>query len=73
MYFGGRRYTAARRDAAKRALDNAQKLQPNSPETLLAWVIINIGCCVITGLPKRRSGASARCCQAAAMSLVPSP
>jgi TolB-like protein/cytochrome c-type biogenesis protein CcmH/NrfG len=28
--------TASRRDAAKRALDVAQKLQPNSPETLLA-------------------------------------
>jgi TolB-like protein/Tfp pilus assembly protein PilF len=28
--------TATRRDAAKSALDNAQKLQPNSPETLLA-------------------------------------
>jgi tetratricopeptide (TPR) repeat protein len=28
--------SAARRDAAKRALENAQKLQPNSPETLLA-------------------------------------
>ena len=28
--------TAARRDAAKKALENAQKLQPNSPETLLA-------------------------------------
>ena len=28
--------TAARRDAAKRALENAQKLEPNSPETLLA-------------------------------------
>jgi serine/threonine protein kinase/cytochrome c-type biogenesis protein CcmH/NrfG len=28
--------TAARRDAAKNALQNAQKLQPNSPETLLA-------------------------------------
>ena len=27
---------AARRDAAKRALENAQRLQPNSPETLLA-------------------------------------
>jgi TolB-like protein len=37
--------TAARRDAAKSALDSAQKLQPNSPETLLAlgyyqhWVL----------------------------------
>src|SRR4030095_13386115 len=28
--------TVARRDAAKSALDNAQRLQPNSPETLLA-------------------------------------
>jgi TolB-like protein/Tfp pilus assembly protein PilF len=28
--------SAARRDAAKSALDNAQRLQPNSPETLLA-------------------------------------
>jgi tetratricopeptide (TPR) repeat protein len=28
--------TAIRRDAAKSALDNAQRLQPNSPETLLA-------------------------------------
>src|SRR5947209_18415562 len=28
--------TDARRDSAKRALDMAQKLQPNSPETLLA-------------------------------------
>ena len=28
--------SAARRDAAKSALENAQKLQPNSSETLLA-------------------------------------
>ena len=41
--------TAARRDAAKRALENAQKLQPNSPETLLAlgyyqyWVLRDYG------------------------------
>jgi TolB-like protein/Flp pilus assembly protein TadD len=28
--------STARRDAAKRALENAQKLEPNSPETLLA-------------------------------------
>jgi TolB-like protein/Tfp pilus assembly protein PilF len=38
-------FTAARRDAAKTALDRAQKLQPDSPETLLAlgyyqyWVL----------------------------------
>ena len=41
--------TAARRDAAKSALDTAQKLQPNSPETLLAlgyyqyWVLRDYG------------------------------
>jgi TolB-like protein/Tfp pilus assembly protein PilF len=35
LYFGADK-TAARRDAAKSALDNAQRLQPNSPETLLA-------------------------------------
>jgi TolB-like protein len=41
--------TAARRDAAKRALENAQKLEPNSPETLLAlgyyqyWVLHDYG------------------------------
>jgi TolB-like protein len=38
-----------RRDAAKRALDNAQRLEPNSPETLLAlgyyqyWVLGDYG------------------------------
>ena len=36
LYFGGHdAATPARRDAAKRALENAQKLKPNSPETLL--------------------------------------
>src|SRR5215813_12184758 len=41
--------TAARRDAAKRALENAQKLQPDSPETLLFtgyyqyWVLHDYG------------------------------
>ena len=45
VYFRSSDTTAARRDAAKRALENAQKLQPNSPETLLAlgyyqyWVL----------------------------------
>ena len=45
MYFGGLDSTTARRDAAERALNTAQKLQPNSPETLLAqayyqyWVL----------------------------------
>src|SRR5436309_10312585 len=35
LYFTRGDTTAARRDAAKVALENAQKLQPNSPETLL--------------------------------------
>jgi TolB-like protein/Flp pilus assembly protein TadD len=41
--------TAARGDAAKRALETAQKLEPNSPETLLAlgyyqyWVLRDYG------------------------------
>src|SRR5438132_1374062 len=44
-YFGGLDTTPARRDATERALNTAQKLQPNSPETLLAqayyqyWVL----------------------------------
>src|SRR5206468_471191 len=37
LYFGrGVETTSARRDAAKSALQHAQKLEPNSPETLLA-------------------------------------
>jgi TolB-like protein len=49
LYFQGADSTAARRDAAKSALDNAQRLQPNSPETLLAlgyyqyWVLRDYG------------------------------
>jgi TolB-like protein/Flp pilus assembly protein TadD len=46
LYFNGfGPAVAARREAAKRALENAQKLAPNSPETLLAlgyyqyWVL----------------------------------
>jgi TolB-like protein len=45
IYFGSLDSTAARRDAAERALNTAQKLQPNSPDTLLAqayyqyWVL----------------------------------
>ena len=35
LYFSADK-TATRRDAAKSALENAQRLQPNSPETLLA-------------------------------------
>ena len=36
IYFDQRDPTPGRRDAVKRALENAQRLQPNSPETLLA-------------------------------------
>ena len=45
LYFDCDTQSAARREAAKRALENAQKLEPNSPETLLAlgyyqyWVL----------------------------------
>jgi TolB-like protein/predicted Zn-dependent protease len=35
LYSNRRDTTATRRDAAKEALENAQKLQPNAPETLL--------------------------------------
>ena len=49
LYFLHNDTTAARRDAAKRALENAQKLQPDSPETLLFlgyyqyWVLRDYG------------------------------
>jgi TolB-like protein len=49
LYSNRRDTTAARRDAAKRALENAQRLQPNSPETLLFtgyyqyWVLHDYG------------------------------
>ncbi len=62
----------ARREAAKRALENAQKLEPNSPETLLALGYYQYRCWVITGLPRPRSSASARCYQAAARCHMPS-
>ena len=50
LYFNGEDTTpATRREAAKRALENAQNLQPKSPETLLAlgyyqyWVLRDYG------------------------------
>ncbi len=50
LYFNGKDTTPpSRREAAKRALENAQKLEPNSPETLLAlgyyqyWVLWDYG------------------------------
>src|SRR5262249_12464969 len=49
LFWFRRDRTAARRDAAKKALENAQKLQPNSPETLLAlgyyqyWLLRDYG------------------------------
>jgi TolB-like protein/Tfp pilus assembly protein PilF len=54
VYFLRTDTTAARRDEAKRALENAQKLQPNSPETLLFlgyyqyWVLRDYGLAKIT-------------------------
>ncbi len=49
FYFRAGDVTAARRNAAKEALEHAQNLQPNSPETLLAlgyyqyWVLRDYG------------------------------
>jgi TolB-like protein/Tfp pilus assembly protein PilF len=49
LYSNRRDTTAARRDAAKEALEHAQKLQPDSPETLLFtgyyqyWVLHDYG------------------------------
>src|SRR5882724_6123956 len=49
LYSNRRDTTVARRDAAKEALENAQKLQPNTPETLLFtgyyqyWVLHDYG------------------------------
>ncbi|HEX3419624.1 MAG TPA: protein kinase [Candidatus Udaeobacter sp.] len=49
LYSNRRDTTAARRDAAKEALEHAQKLQPNAPETLLFtgyyqyWVLHDYG------------------------------
>ena len=71
LYFNDDK-THARREAARRALDNAQKLQPNSPETLLAlgyyqyWVLRDYGSAKQYVLV-----ASAKCSQAAARSRRP--
>ena len=49
LYANRRDTTAARRDAVRQALENAQRLQPNSPETLLFagyyqyWVLHDYG------------------------------
>src|SRR5262249_45753511 len=49
LYFNTGDTTVARRDAAKRALDTAQKLEPGSPGTLLAlgyyqyWALRDFG------------------------------
>ena len=59
------------RDAAKKALENAQKLEPNSAETLLALGDYQRRVWLITGLPKPRLVVSARCCRATASILCP--
>ena len=54
LHFSSIDQTSARRDAAKSALENAQRLQPNSSETLLAlgyyqyWVLRDYGAAKIT-------------------------
>jgi hypothetical protein len=56
--------TAAHLDAAKQRW-RTQKLNRTRPKPCLPGYI-NIGCCVITGLLKPRSGTSAKCYLAAA-------
>ena len=73
MYFSGLDATVARRDASERALNAAQKLEPIRPKPCWRRLIINIGCCGITSLPKRRSAACESFCQAAATFLLLSP
>jgi TolB-like protein/cytochrome c-type biogenesis protein CcmH/NrfG len=66
LYFDRGDPTATRRESAKRALENAQKLQSNSPETLLAlgyyqyWVLRDYGAAKTTlgGLNKMLPGRS---------------
>ena len=72
-YFGVLDSTTARRDATERALKTAQKLQPNSPETLLAeayyqyWVLRDYG------LAKATFGRVRELYRAAAMSRCSRP
>ena len=72
-FAGWRQPTAARRDAAKSALENAQKLEPNSPETLLALGYYQYR--VLRDYEPRQNHvqvASAKCYQAVARYLRPS-
>jgi TolB-like protein len=50
LYF--QRVDVSNPDAAKGALEHAQKLQPTRPRPCSPWVITSIGCCVITRWPK---------------------
>jgi tetratricopeptide (TPR) repeat protein len=72
LYINGADPTAARRDAAKSALENAQKLQPNSPETLLALGYYQYQVLRDYGLAKQHSKRSAKCYPATARSHTPS-
>ena len=72
MYFLGVDATPARRDATERALNTAQKLQPNSPETLLAQAYYQYWVLRDYELAKAAFG-RVRFCQAAATFLVLSP
>src|SRR5262249_32906549 len=56
VYLNGVDRTAGRRDAAKKALENAQKFQPNSPETLLALGYYQYGVLRDYGLAKTTFG-----------------
>ena len=68
LYFNARRHYGSQLGATQRNV--LWRMRRNWRRTLLKpcspWVIINTGCCVITGLPKPRSVASAKCYLAAA-------
>ena len=70
LYFTARYYRRSGATHAKRALENAQKLAPNSPETLLALGYYQYRVLRDYGLPKPRSVASAKCYQATARCLL---
>ena len=73
LYSDQRDATPGRRDATKRALENAQKLQPNSPETLLALGYYQYRVLRDDEAAKTRSSASAKCYPVAPTCHMPSP
>jgi len=72
LYFRVFDTTDARRDATKNALENAQKLQPNSAETQLALGYYQFQVLRDYGLAKTTFKSSAKCYRVEARSHMPS-